>query len=469
MPAQYRSAEHEPGLPPAGTPGIDRTPSSSMNGGVSRLLRTVLPLLIVGLLVSLAAGHAAGLALIAIGLVALNVSQIRNLVLLAEWLRHPRGAVPGGTGAWEDVFAGLHKYAGQGEHDHRALSDVVMHFREAAEALPDGIVILDRNHKLEWANTKARDYLRISLLDEIHQSKPDLLCSLDAVGDSGHGESGNLATARICRVNGRVLSLKKIAFGQNENLLIARDITEFERVDTVRRDFVANVSRELKTPLAVLAGSIDTARNTLPDTKEGTSCLGLMIEQTTGMQRLVDDLLVLSGLENRSKPLHEEPVEIRPLLESVQAYARHLSGGRHDITLDIACDSTITGDEAELKSAFSNLVSNAVRYTLPGGSAQLRWEVNEREGVFSVTDSGIGIEAQHIPRLTERLYRVEPARSRATGGTGLGLAIVKHVLARHHAKLRIASEPGKGSRFSTHFPATRVAAVRTFDRPAATD
>ena len=174
------------------------------------------------------------------------------------------------------------------------------------------------------------------------------------------------------------------------------------------------------------------------------------------MQRLVEDLLVLSALESHDHPLREEAVDVRSLLAQVHADAVALSAGKHDITLDIEADCIILGAETELKSAFGNLVSNAVRYTPPRGTVKLRWECSNGRGVFSVADSGIGIDAQHIPRLTERFYRVDRSRSRATGGTGLGLAIVKHVLNRHQATLAVESEPGRGSTFSAHFPPSRV-------------
>jgi two-component system phosphate regulon sensor histidine kinase PhoR len=225
----------------------------------------------------------------------------------------------------------------------------------------------------------------------------------------------------------------------------------------MRRDFIANVSHELKTPLTVVAGFIETLQDLDLEPRQRNRYLGLMQDQARNMHRLVNDLLTLSALESEHNPLNDDEFAVVPLLLEASADAKALSNGQHAIELAIGDAATIVGNRDELASAFGNLVSNAVRYTPPGGTITLEWQVDaDGSGRFAVTDTGIGIAPEHVPRLTERFYRVDRSRSRATGGTGLGLAIVKHVLLRHQAELDIASEPGRGSTFAVRLPARRV-------------
>jgi two-component system phosphate regulon sensor histidine kinase PhoR len=228
----------------------------------------------------------------------------------------------------------------------------------------------------------------------------------------------------------------------------------------MRRDFIANVSHELKTPVTVLAGFVETLsdESIAMGASQRSRYLGMMAEQARRMQRLVEDLLTLSTLESSAAPVEAQPIDMHALVGELADEARALSGARHRVEIQGRERARLVGAAAELHSAFSNLVSNAVRYTPEGGSVRLAWRTVEGKGVFSVSDSGIGIEARHIPRLTERFYRIDSGRSRESGGTGLGLAIVKHVLTRHQAVLDVASEPGRGSTFSAVFPAGRVLA-----------
>jgi two-component system phosphate regulon sensor histidine kinase PhoR len=255
-----------------------------------------------------------------------------------------------------------------------------------------------------------------------------------------------------------VLSVRIIEFGEDRKLLSSRDVTAEERLDTMRRDFVANVSHELKTPVTVLTGFVETLADESMELS-GTQrrrFLGMMADQAKRMQRLVEDLLTLSALESDASPVDEQSIEMRPFVERLTEEARALSAGRHIVDALISDECRLLGSAKELHSAFSNLVSNAVRYTPEGGSVRLGWRLEDGRGVFSVADTGIGIEARHIPRLTERFYRVDSGRSRESGGTGLGLAIVKHALTRHHAVLEVTSDLGRGSKFSAVFPAARI-------------
>ncbi len=256
----------------------------------------------------------------------------------------------------------------------------------------------------------------------------------------------------------RTLSLQIVSFGHAEHLLLSQDVTGAAQVEAMRRDFVANVSHELRTPLTVLAGFLETIQDLKLDAGRVRDYVGLMAPQAERMKHLIDDLLTLSALEHAPAPPDTERVALRPLLERMRAEAEALSAGKHRVSLEMSGEHDLLGAESEIASAFVNLVSNAVRYTQAGGEIRLRWKSSDTGGEFSVEDSGSGIDPEHLPRLTERFYRVDRGRSRETGGTGLGLSIVKHALARHQAALLVDSTPGKGSRFAARFPAARLAA-----------
>jgi two-component system phosphate regulon sensor histidine kinase PhoR len=381
-----------------------------------------------------------------------------HLSALRAWLRRPElEALPRGRGVWEAALAELHRFLKRRDAEHDSLAAALARFRAAARALPDGVVILDSENRIEWSNPTAAHHFGIDGRRDLGQPIVNLIRHPDFVA---YLDAGELREPRLLRAAhlDTTLAVRVIEFGQDQKLLNSRDVTAEERVDHMRRDFVANVSHELKTPVTVLAGFIETlaedALQTSPAQRK--RFLGMMAEQAARMQRLVEDLLVLSALESTAAPAEEQPIELRPLVEQLAADARALSGGRHRIELTVEQDCRLLGSRAELQSAFANLVSNAVRYTPEGGSVRLAWRLAEGRGIFTVADSGIGIEARHIPRLTERFYRIDSGRSRETGGTGLGLAIVKHALTRHQAVLDIASEPGRGSTFSALFPPGRV-------------
>jgi two-component system phosphate regulon sensor histidine kinase PhoR len=258
-------------------------------------------------------------------------------------------------------------------------------------------------------------------------------------------------------VSARIFELQIVDFGTEEHLLLSQDVTGAERLEAMRRDFVANVSHELRTPLTVLAGFLETIQDLKLDADRVRDYIGLMAPQAERMKRLTEDLLTLSALEHAFLPPPMTRVAMRPLLERVRLETVALSAGKHRVVLEMQSGEDLFGAETELASTFLNLASNAVRYTPPGGEIRLRWQSTAEGAAFSVSDTGIGIEPEHLPRLTERFYRVDRSRSRETGGTGLGLSIVKHALARHQAQLEVDSAPGKGSRFTARFLAMRVA------------
>ncbi|HVJ73129.1 MAG TPA: phosphate regulon sensor histidine kinase PhoR [Casimicrobiaceae bacterium] len=400
----------------------------------------------------------AALAVLALGAAGLVAFHLWNQHLVRRWASGSLDApVPEGTGSWREVFTAIHKRVRMRAAYQRDLRLMIDRFRRAAEAIPDGVIVLDEDNAIEWANPRACEQLGLDAAKDRGKPIVNLVRQPEFLAYVAAGDYAESVTVAVIGARRRALSLQLVPFGTRESLLLSHDVTQLEAVARMRRDFIANVSHELKTPLTVIAGFVETMQDLELDLRQRTRYLALMHEQARNMQRLVGDLLTLSSLEGEHRPASEERFAILPLLLEVSSDAKALSGTRHVVELDVRDAAGVTGNRDELASAFGNLVSNAVRYTPDGGRIGLAWRIEPSgEGVFSVTDSGIGIAKEHLPRLTERFYRVDRSRSRATGGTGLGLAIVKHVLIRHQAELDIASEPGEGSTFSVVLPARRV-------------
>jgi two-component system phosphate regulon sensor histidine kinase PhoR len=401
---------------------------------------------------------AAALAALAVVLGLRVAYHARHLAALRAWLRRPLlGSLPGGEGVWEEALAELHRYLKGRDAEQERLAGALARFRAAARALPDGVVILDDEQHIEWSNPTAARHFGIDPRRDLGQPVVNLIRHPDFVAWLETGDYGEPRTLRASQADAS-LSVRLIEFGEGRTLLISRDVTAEERLETLRRDFIANVSHELKTPVTVLAGFVETLSDESMQLAPAQRAryLGMMGEQAARMQRLIEDLLTLSALESSTGPVDEQPIELGPFVAQLAEEARALSSGRHRIEARVEHEGRLLGSPGELHSAFSNLVSNAVRYTPAGGSVRLTWRLAGGNGIFSVADSGIGIEPRHIPRLTERFYRIDSGRSRDTGGTGLGLAIVKHALARHQALLDVTSEPGKGSTFSAVFPPGRL-------------
>ena len=363
--------------------------------------------------------------------------------------------MPEGRGAWDSVLTALHRHERDGRRREQLLADALMRFRRAAQALPDGVVILDAQNRIEWLNDTAASQLGLDARTDLGQSIANLIRAPAFVDYLARGRHGEGSAVSVPIGSDGLLALQLIPYGASQKLLLARDITQAERLETMRRDFVADVSHELRTPLTVLVGFLETVRELKLDPQRTRDYLGMMQEQAARMHRIIEDLLTLSVLESAPPPTGER-VRVKPLLERLHADAQALSGGRHAISLSGAPEVDILGSEAELSSAFGNLVTNAVRYTPQGGEVRLLWRDGPEGASFAVEDTGIGIAPEHIPRLTERFYRVDRSRSRETGGTGLGLAIVKHALARHQASLEVESKQGSGSRFTARFPPGRT-------------
>ncbi len=417
---------------------------------------------------ALAALHAtaAAAAVLVAGLVAFALYHASYLQRLHHWAGLPRQReLPYGFGSWGHAFDRLGRHMRQDEGERAETAAELERIHAAVDLLPDGLVVLDRFDHVQWSNRAAQDLHGIfgtrRPIDHFIR-QPEFLAYLRD-GDFSEPTRMSLPSAP-----GRLFSLKIVPTDDAYRLLITRDVTESSRVEQMRRDFVANVSHEIRTPLTVVAGFVETLLEMDLPAEERRRCLETVQRQTGTMQRLVEDLLTLATLEATSLPPQADPVAIEPLLQAVLADVRALSAGRHELALEIASPAGLRGSPTELDSAVRNLLTNAVRYTPDGGRITVSWRVNDGEGVLSVRDSGIGIAAEHLPRLTERFYRVDRGRSRETGGTGLGLAIVKHVAQRHHARLEIDSRVGAGSTFSLRFPPARVA-LPAAPRPAPAD
>lgn len=392
-----------------------------------------------------------------VGLLLYLLLHLRQLARLAHWLGQADIAPPALQGVWEDIAYPLEKRLRAQQRATDKYAADLDQMLEATRSLPDGVVILDQDNRILWVNDAAQHQLGLTPKSDIGQFVLYLLRISRFSEWLLAEDAARTLTLESPVAAGRTLSLQIVPLPRKQKMLVARDISEIARVEAMRRDFIANVSHELRTPVTVILGFLEAFED-MPNTEPGDfrKHIPLMREQSERIRRLVDDLLVLARLESEPDA-KDETVDLPALAKRLAGEAETLSQGRHRITLALDSRARLIGNSQEIYSALANLVTNAVRYTPTGGQISLRWHVNGSGWAsFSVTDTGEGIEAQHIPRLTERFYRVDRGRSRASGGTGLGLAIVKHVLHRHQAHLKIESSVGKGSTFTAQFPAERV-------------
>ncbi|MCE1181265.1 MAG: phosphate regulon sensor histidine kinase PhoR [Rhodocyclales bacterium] len=401
-------------------------------------------------------GAAAGWVVLFLGLGIQAYFHFRNFAKLEKWTRAPfADDTLEGDGAWNGVFGRLYRHEKELRQQIAAREEEIAHLLAAGQALTDGVVLLDRLNQIQFCNSMAESQLGLVVRTDRGQHIANLVRQPEFVEYLENGDFARPLTLRSDRRDDRVYSIHVIPYGNDRRLMQVKDVTQTDRLDRMRRDFVANVSHELRTPLTVLAGFVETMQELELSPEERASYLAMMGDQSKRMLSIVQDLLTLSSIESAPPP-ENEVVDMANLLDKLRRDAEALSGGRHVITLDSEGQGDLRGAESELVSAFGNLVSNAIRYTPAGGTIRLIWRVAAQGAEFTVQDSGIGIEPAHIPRLTERFYRVDRGRSREVGGTGLGLAIVKHSLNRHQASLEISSIPGAGSRFTARFPASRV-------------
>ncbi len=423
-------------------------------------LATLALLAVVGLVVALVAGTQAGLSTVVAGLLLAGWHHLRSMQQLALWTREPIGTpVPRAHGVWGFLFADLGRRAKLAYDMRERLSAALERFRDASQAMPDGVLYLSEHEAIEWMNRKAEQHFGLDHASDLGVPVTNLVRQPEFGRYLASGYYAEPLVLVSARRKGLTLLVQVIPFGDDQKMVVSRDITQIEKLETMRRDFVANVSHELRTPLTVVSGFLETLMDGWDDfsREDIARFLKLAHDQSTRMQRLIEDLLTLSALETGAPAPAEERVDVAGLLREVHQQTDLLSGGRHEVTLEIEGDGVLLGSQKELHSAFANLASNAVRYTPAGGKVRLLWKRDAEGAEFAVEDTGIGIAPEHLPRLTERFYRVDLGRSRETGGTGLGLAIVKHILSRHQAELKIDSSLGKGSRFSARFPKARLA------------
>ncbi|MGM0701903.1 MAG: phosphate regulon sensor histidine kinase PhoR [Pseudomonadota bacterium] len=402
---------------------------------------------------------------LAIGLAVCLAYHLRQLRDLHRWLtRNPQAEPPAANGLWGELFDRLYRYQKGQRHTQQRLRSTLRRIQESSEAMRDSVVMLDSHGDLEWWNSAAERMLGLQPAHDRGQHITNLIRDPRFVAYFNARDYREPLTLPSPIDERQVLQFQLTLYGDDERLLMARDITRLHRLEEMRRDFVANVSHELRTPLTVLAGYLETFSD-LGDALPPRLARGLsqMQSQTMRMQNLVDDLLLLSRLEIDRGGHDHGPLDVDTVLESVRRDAQALAGECQTVEVAIEEPRRLIGSESEIRSAISNLAFNAVRYAGDGCHIVLRWMPHGNGACVAVEDDGEGIDPVHIPRLTERFYRVDKGRSTATGGTGLGLAIVKHVLLRHDAHLEIDSHPGQGARFRCHFPATRLEAGVSHD------
>jgi len=401
------------------------------------------------------AGWLIALSILGYSLLSSYINQAR-LDVFAKGAGIP--SLSGFGAAWSEIFfrlqriiSGLRKDIEQVERQHKR-------FIEAFQASPNGIVMLDDQDQIEWCNAIAEQFLEIQFkrdaLQRIHYivRKPEFVQYM-----MSRQFEEPVVLEKMGSAASLILRLQVFPFSENRRLILIQDITDLSKAEAMRRDFVANVSHEMRTPLTVMMGFLETVQTLELPPEQKAQYLEMMMDQGRRMKNLVEDLLTLANLEANTQPAPMNSISMSYLMSLIKNDAYALSQGKHSLNFDLKTPCNLLGEEREVLSAFSNLVSNAIRYTPNVGSVSATWSVNAAgEGEFTVTDTGPGISSEHIPRLTERFYRVDRSRSRETGGTGLGLAIVKHVANRHQANLVIESTPGRGSKFILRFPPVRT-------------
>ena len=367
------------------------------------------------------------------------------------------------VGLWGEVLTQRQRMLTELQARIHAIEQQHDRFIQGFQASPNGVIMLDEKNQVEWCNASAERFFGLDFKRDANQSIAHLVRNPEFVGYLNTGDFDNpIVIERLGVAASLTVVVQIFPFADDQSLLLAQDITELQRTEAMRRDFVANVSHEIRTPLTVLIGFLETMQSIELAPDQQSRYLDLMMTQSRRMKNLVEDLLTLAKLEANSKVAPSTPFSVMAEMGALRSDAEALSKGKHRIDFSVESAHALMGEQRELQSAFSNLISNAIRYTPEGGSIQVKWLVAEDGyGEFAVTDTGPGIDAAHIARLTERFYRVDGSRSRDTGGTGLGLAIVKHIASRHHAQLQIVSTLGKGSTFTLRFAPERLGVVGT--------
>ena len=399
-----------------------------------------------------------------VGVFLLSIPLVYSYINLARLGKYVQSdsieTMPLPSGFWEEVFFKLQRLVKNLKQRLRNIEQQHEHFIEAFQASPNGIVMLDESDQIEWCNSIAERFFGLIFKRDVMQRinflirRPEFIQYLNK-----RNFDEPLLLERMGSDSSLSLMLQAFPFGNQRNLLLIQNVTDLQKADAMRRDFVANVSHEMRTPITVLMGFLETVQSLELEKKQRDQYFEMMMSQAQRMKSLVEDLLTLANLEANALPAALNTVNIETSMALLKNDAEALSHGNHSFIFEVLNQENLLGDEREILSAFSNLVSNAIRYTPDAGSIHVKWRINEDgQGEFSVTDTGPGIAPEHLSRLTERFYRVDRSRSRDTGGTGLGLAIVKHIASRHQAQLTIESTPGNGSTFMLRFPKERLSA-----------
>lgn len=383
-----------------------------------------------------------------------------NLIQLSDWLSTKKNLYPpSSNGIWSDIFDGIYRLQKKNRQRRKELGQVLKRFRDGAEALPDAAVVVEESGQIIWCNRLARQLFGLRWPDDNGVQITHLLRYPEFIEHFNENvKNKNLADEPVLIPSptrrDSIIEVRMVPYALGQILLLGRDVTQMHRVNQMRKDFIANVSHELRTPLTVLQGYLEMMQD--PDMAQalpGTKAVNMMSDQTVRMFSLVNQLLVLSRIEANEENIFDNVVDVPNLMHVIEKEANQLNAEKgHKIEFVIDDKIKVYGVEEELRSAFTNLIKNAIRYTPKGGEIKVNWCDCDGSACFSVVDNGDGIESKHLNRLTERFYRVDKARSRATGGSGLGLSIVKHVLAHHKSELEIHSQVGQGSRFSFSFP-----------------
>ena len=412
----------------------------------------------IGLIVGVLLGHVwAGLA-VAFGLYL--TWQLVNLFRVDWWLRHRGFAeAPDIGGAWGDAITQVVRLHRRKRFHKQRFVQLFRQIQRSTAALPDGVVILNDQREIAWFNRMAAHLLALRRPADLGLRIDNLVRQPQFARYLNSGQFANPVVIRSATGEGAYLSLQLVPYGEGQLLLLVRDVSRQMRLEAMRKDFVANASHELRSPLTVISGYLETLSQDPALDPELMAPVAEMRRQADRMTTIIRDLLELSRLEAADGEVEGIPLDVAALLSMLRKDVLARAEHPREVRVRVESAAQLIGNESEIHSAFSNLVDNAAKYTPEDGSIEMRWWVDDQGGHFSVTDTGIGIHPEHIPRLTERFYRVDSGRSRATGGSGLGLAIVKHVLQRHGAALEIDSIEGRGSTFACHFPAYRVASA----------
>jgi two-component system phosphate regulon sensor histidine kinase PhoR len=378
-----------------------------------------------------------------------------HLYRLTKWLWESRKmSPPSAPGVWEHVYEGIYYLQRRNRNKRRNLGELVKRFREGSEALPDAVVVVDQDAKIVWCNRHARIEMGLKWPDDNGRRIDNLIRHPDFIDYFHSGDYQYPIEIPAPTNPNKTFEYRIMAYGEDQLLLIVRDVSRVSQLEEMRKDFVANVSHELRTPLTVINGYLEVLGGDNMDQPPFVNkAMTEMGTQTQRMQALIEDLLILSRIESSSERIYENTIDMKGMFKQIEMEANALNKDKqHRITFKDDDELNVFGVETEMRSACSNLIFNAIHYTPPSGEIKVIWKKRAGGAYFAVVDNGDGIEPKHLRRLTERFYRVDKARSRKTGGSGLGLSIVKHVLNHHNSFLNIESKVGKGSEFSFILP-----------------